>query len=146
VDTQTYYLPNEVADDRGKTEAVRLLYEDARKNETQKFSTVDNYNVITSNDRGQGVPRAPRQINVLIPEGFRDALSLDTKTAARICVNFLLDLDNSCSFPYQANIKALITKIPGFLFMSYRQIAFAGTILTSEIDFKSILNDIIKAD
>jgi hypothetical protein len=61
-------------------------------------------------------------------------------------VNFLLDLDNSCSFPYQANIKALITKIPGFLFMSYRQIAFAGTILTSEIDFKSILNDIIKAD
>jgi hypothetical protein len=146
VDTQTYYLPNEVADDRGKTEAVRLLYEDARKNETLKFASVDNYNVITSNDRGQGVPRAPRQISVLIPEGFRDALSLDTKTAARICVNFLLDLDNSCSFPYQANIKALITKIPGFLFMSYRQIAFAGTILTSEIDFKSILNDIIKAD
>lgn len=30
--------------------------------------------------------------------------------------------------------------------MSYRQIAFSGTILTSEIDFKSILNDIIEAD
>ena len=123
-----------------------MLYEEARKNQTQKFATVDNYNVIISNDRGQGASRAPRQINVLVPEGFRDALSLDTKTAARICVNFLLESDSSCSFPYQANIKALITKIPGFLFMSYRQIAFSGTILTSEIDFKSILNDIIEAD
>jgi hypothetical protein len=90
VDTKTYYLPNEVADDRGKTKAVRLLYEEARKTQTQKFATVDNYNIITSNDRGQEVPRAPRQINVLIPEGFRDSLSLDTKTAARLCVNFLL--------------------------------------------------------
>ena len=123
-----------------------MLYEEARKTQSQKFTTVDNYDVIVSSDRGQAPSRAPRQINVLVPEGFRDALSLDTKTAARICVNFLLDLDNSCSFPYQANIKALITKIPGFLFMSYRQIAFSGTILTSEIDFKSILNDIIEAD
>ena len=44
----------------------------------------------------------PRPINILIPEGFRDALSMDTKTPARLCVNFVVN--QACSLPYEANI------------------------------------------
>lgn len=37
----------------------------------------------------------------------------------------------------------MITKIPGFLFMSYRQISFFGTILISDVQYKGILDDLL---
>lgn len=97
------------------TEAVRLMY----KNDTQKMDkakSIDQKGIITSNRKSSETP--PEPINILIPEGFRDALSMDTKTQARLCVNFVVN--QPCALPYEANIKGLITKIPGFLFMSYR--------------------------
>lgn len=80
---------------------------------------------------------APTVINLILPEGFRDALSLDTTTTARVCVNdaygrsisghtgagifgSLLMAPASCDLPYQSKVKAMVTKIPGFLFSSYR--------------------------
>ena len=40
-------------------------------------------------------------------------------------------------------IRAMITKIPGFLFSSYRQIEFFGTILTSTDQYIAILKDLL---
>jgi ABC-type antimicrobial peptide transport system permease subunit len=71
-------------------------------------------------------------------------MSMDTDTPARLCVNFVVR--QPCAIPYEANIKGLITKIPGFLFMSYRQIVFAGKILVSDIGYKQMLNDVFELD
>ncbi len=37
VDTDNFYLPNEIADGRGKNDAVKLLYEKANSTIKQKF-------------------------------------------------------------------------------------------------------------
>lgn len=69
---------------------------------------------------------APKTINLLIPEGFRNELSVDTKTSARICVNYVVDGSGSCDYPYEASVVALVKKIPGFIFSGYREISYAG--------------------
>jgi len=40
----------------------------------------------------------------------------------------------------------MITKIPGFLFMSYRQIAFFGSIIVSNEQYLDLLNDLLNAN
>jgi hypothetical protein len=61
------------------------------------------------------------QIKVILPEGFRDALSVDTETAGRFCLGYSYNTsDSACDNVYRAKIRAMLTKIPGFLFMSYR--------------------------
>lgn len=70
-------------------------------------------------------------MNLLIPEGFRDALSISTQTSAKLCMNFIAGDTDECPFPYEASIKGMLTKVPGFFFSSYRQIAYAAQILTS---------------
>ncbi len=49
------------------------------KNDTQKIDkakSIDQKAIITSNRKSSETP--PEPINILIPEGFRDALSMDT--------------------------------------------------------------------
>jgi|LauGreDrversion4_2_1035121.scaffolds.fasta_scaffold913694_2 hypothetical protein len=70
-------------------------------------------------------------------------MSMDTKTSARICVNFVLDSSDSCYFPYETDIKAMITKIPGFTFGSFRQVVFAASIITSETAYNRVLKDLL---
>ena len=69
---------------------------------------------------------------------------MDTKTPAKLCVNFVVN--QPCSLPYEANILGMITKIPGFFFMSYRQIVFDGKLLTSDTAFKQMLEDVFNLD
>ena len=59
-----------------------------------------------------------QQLKILIPEGYRDGLSVNTDEAARICMQFIKG--GHCATPFRAKIRAMITKIPGFFFMSYR--------------------------
>jgi hypothetical protein len=114
VDTETYYQPVEIANNKKGTEVARMLY----SNDTikQRRSTIDPKDIMVGDPNSKIVP--PKPINILIPEGFRDALSMDTKTDARLCVNFVVN--QACSLPYEVNILGMITKIPGFFFMSYR--------------------------
>ena len=62
------------------------------------------------------------EIKILIPEGYRDVLSLDTATQARICPKKMNGpSDGPCFKIYRTKIRAMITKIPGpFIYMSYR--------------------------
>lgn len=69
------------------------------------------------------------ELRVLIPEGYRDVLSLDTETQARIQPIS----GGGNSRVYRAKIRSMITKIPGpFIYTSYRQVAYLkSTVLTS---------------
>ena len=62
-----------------------------------------------------------RPIKLILPEGNRDALSMNVNTPGRLCIEGSRD---SCMREYQMKIEAMLTKIPGFAFMSYRQIVF----------------------
>jgi hypothetical protein len=89
----------------------------------------DPYNVTTRNfNRGKApIP----EVKILVPEGYRDVLSLDTTTQARLCNK--QGGGDYCYQIFRSKIRAMITKIPGpFIYMSYRQIAFLkGQLLTS---------------
>ena len=51
-------------------------------------------------------------INVIVPEGFRDILSFNTDRSARLCIGNVLDY---CELIYRMNINAMVQKLPGFL-------------------------------
>ena len=75
-----------------------------------------------------------KQIKVIIPEGYRDVLSLDTTRSARICIN-------DCKSAYKVKIRAMITKMPGWFFTGYQSAQFFGQQLISESQYKEILED-----
>jgi hypothetical protein len=83
-------------------------------------------------------------VNLIIPEGFRDALSISTETSAKLCMNFATERQSECPFPYQASIKGMLTKVPGFFFMSYRQAVFNSALLTSNTAYRGIMEDLFK--
>ena len=84
-----YYMPKELQADltlpkipgTNLPDPVAALYsnESLDKDDTM----YDPYNLTTSNFFGKGSPIP--EIKLLIPEGYRDALSLDTATQAKIC-------------------------------------------------------------
>ena len=79
----------------------------------------DPYNITVGNRmavEGQGL----EEIRVLVPEGYREALSIDTQTQGRLCTRYQYDSSDNCVNTYRLKVRAMITKIPGFLFMSYR--------------------------
>lgn len=101
----------------------------------------DPYNVTTRNfNRGKSpIP----EVKILVPEGYRDVLSLDTTTQARLCNK--IGAGDYCYQIFRSKIRAMITKIPGpFIYMSYRQIAFLrGQLLTSIPQFKQVLYEVL---
>lgn len=139
-------MSNEIKGDRDPKLASRMLYE----NQTSQTRMFDERLIfssdLASHNESDTVLEAPSKVSLIIPEGFRDELSVDTKTSARICVNFQLESTDGCPYPYEADIKAMLTKIPGFFFMSYRQIAYNGVVLSSHKDYKrmleAVMNDI----
>jgi hypothetical protein len=89
----------------------------------------DPYNLTTSNFFGNTEPIP--EIKLLIPEGYRDTLSLDTTTQAKLCNK--INGNSACREIYRAKIRGMITKIPGpYFYTSYRQISFLkGQLMTS---------------
>jgi len=87
VDTETYYQPVEIANDKAGTEVVRMLYQNDTLKPTR--SSIDQKDIMVGDSNSGFKP--PKPINILIPEGFRDALSMDTKTPARLCLNFVVN-------------------------------------------------------
>jgi len=128
-----YYMPNEIQkgldlpyiQKTSLRDAVYALYSN------QSLDPNDNewnpYNVTTYDYFGDTKPIP--EIKLLIPEGYRDILSLDTTTQARLSYN------QQSSQVFRGRIRAMITKIPGpFLYMSYRQIFFLkGQLMTSTL-------------
>ena len=141
-------MPNEIEKDlvldklhNGDLDAVQALF--SNQNEIDYHGLKDPFNVTVSLD-GIETSNYTDQIKLIIPEGFRDALSLNTGTSARFCIGYGFNTsDAACNHIYRAKIRAMATKIPGFLFMSYRQIIYTATVLLSEEQYKELLMDVI---
>jgi hypothetical protein len=61
------------------------------------------------------------EIRTIVAEGMRDPLSLDTTREARLCIGH----KHSCNTAFKVKIRAMVTKMPGFLqFTSYQSAQF----------------------
>jgi hypothetical protein len=78
-----------------------------------------------------------KEIKVIIPEGYRDVLSLNTGRPARICVGSKRD----CKTAYKVKIRGMMTKLPGWWFTGYQSAQFFGQQLVSESQYREILED-----
>ena len=86
------------------------------------------------------------EVKVLIAEGLRDVLSLDTTRSARICIgNKARGSSNKCERTYRAKIRALVAKVPGWLFTSYQTAMFFNQPLITEPQYKALLDDFFKS-
>jgi hypothetical protein len=59
------------------------------------------------------------EIKLLVSEGYRDILSLDTTRPARLCIG-------NCDNPYKVKLRGMATKMPGWFFSSYQTVQFFG--------------------
>ena len=101
--------------DTGHEDAVAALYSNEGMDPTDE--RYNPYNVTLIDFYGNARPLP--EIKLLIPEGYRDVLSLDTNTQARL--NFFDEGTFANNKIFKARIRAMITKIPGpFLYTSYR--------------------------
>jgi hypothetical protein len=88
-----------------------------------------------------------QEIKVLVPEGFRDGLSIDTSTPARMCLTASSNTNSAaCENVYRARVRGMLTKIPGFTFMSYRQIMFFASVIVSDKQYANLINNTIGND
>ena len=80
-----------------------------------------------------------KEIKMLIPEGFRYPLAIDTTREARLCFG---SSHKNCDNEYKVKIRSMITKLPGFYFSGYRGVAnFMPTQVVSELDYIQLLED-----
>ena len=68
---------------------------------------------------------APEVIRMIVPEGLRNVLSIDTSIAGRLCTDYF------CANEYQVRFRALATKFPGFAFSGYEIIKEVPMVLVS---------------
>mmetsp|Transcript_29088 Transcript_29088/g.28093 ORF Transcript_29088/g.28093 Transcript_29088/m.28093 type:complete len:99 (+) Transcript_29088:487-783(+) len=60
-------------------------------------------------------------VKILIPEGFREAMSLDTETPARFCLGYNSNgLSSHCEFNYLCKIRGMASKFPTLFFTRFR--------------------------
>ena len=104
---------------------VQMLYADLP--ETGSFSR-NPHKVSTRNWEPKKESAYQKEIKVLIPEGLRNPLSLDTTRNARLC----LGSRSNCEVSYKVKIQAMLTKTPGFLFTAYQSAMFFSQELISE--------------
>ena len=116
-------MPNEVQEGMnlgilpgGAYDSVQSLYIDNTPSIFKGYS--DPYNLIVNGDAK--TKSYTSDLRMLVPEGFRDAFSFDTKTNGRLCIRSQFNSTKSCNHIFRANIRAMVTKMPGFFFMSYR--------------------------
>mmetsp|Transcript_39600 Transcript_39600/g.38148 ORF Transcript_39600/g.38148 Transcript_39600/m.38148 type:complete len:217 (+) Transcript_39600:970-1620(+) len=143
-------MPTEVQEDievptlsDGQPNLVYTLYSedglvqyDGNKDVDNVISSLEEYETVTERFFDTYTPN----IKVLIPEGLRDVLSIDTEVTAKVCVGDNDDTSgSSCSFPFISTVRGMATKIPGYTFSSYKQIAFFATILISQKQYADIL-------
>jgi hypothetical protein len=78
------------------------------------------------------------EIKVIVADGMRDPMSLDTAREARLCIG----TSKTCKNAYKVKIRAMATKMPGFLqFTSYQSATVMSQQLVSEDQYAQILQD-----
>lgn len=97
----------------GKIDVIDVLYTDY--NQTNAWNNSDPFNLTTAEGNQE---QTFKQINIIVPEGYRDACSMDTAKVARMCVG------NGCKATYQAKIVGMLKKMPGWYFTAYQSAQF----------------------
>lgn len=122
---QKYYMPTEISEDYftakadadepvsyispGRVNAIDALY--TNYTDKNNWNNSDPYNLT---NRQENTNQTFNQINIIVPEGYRDACSMDTGKVARMCVGY------KCEAIYQAKIVAMLKKMPGWYFTAYQ--------------------------
>ena len=66
-------------------------------------------------------------IKVIVPEGYRDPLSISAQRNARISIGDVV---------YDVKVRGMATKMPGWVFTGYQAAIFLPECLVSEIQYK----------
>ena len=120
----------------GEYDAGQLLYTDAYGGAT--FNDSDNYGLMKDNYMFNEIKdQYMQEIKVLVPEGLRDFLSMDTTRSARMCIG----KKDNCKTAYRMKVRAMITKLPGYYFTAYSGARFLSQLLISEPQYREILED-----
>ena len=100
-----------------KPNVVDALYAD-KQNAPSKDGTKDPERIILSNQTAR--PQEMTEgIKILMQEGMRDILSVDTKREARLCLGTMstgTERRTMCPLDYRLNVRAMVRKIPGFYY------------------------------
>jgi ABC-type antimicrobial peptide transport system permease subunit len=129
------YLPS------GDIDPVPLIFSNLTLDGTEG-ATRDPHGISISNFAPDTESDYYEEIKVIVPEGYRDVLSLDTKRGARICIGSR----RNCKTAYKVKVRAMLTKIPGFFFTAYQSAQFFGQQLVSEKQYKAILEDYFRTN
>ena len=165
-----YYIPSEwdksfdyqgVNDDHSKPDIIRSLYTDAG----QQVLTIEK----SKEEGGLGVGIPPQitssqsvgvregqtsfyfrgneetytqYIDAICSEALRYASFLDTDTAVKMDVSARYIENYSVTLKYLVKMRAMVTKMSGFFFSSYRQTAFGSPLIVSMDQYQSIVDDI----
>ena len=81
-------------------------------------------------------------IKLIVPEGLRRPSSLDTKSLTRFCIDS--PSSGPCRKTYVAKIRAVIKKLPGFLFTGYEQSQFLAVGITTMKTMGDLMIDYFK--
>lgn len=80
-------------------------------------------------------------VDVIISESLRLSGSIDVDTPLMLTVRYKTRADSSSSIVYLCKVRAMISKMPGFFFSSYRQTANFSPVLITMDQFYRILNE-----
>ena len=114
---------------RNKPDVVKALYSDTGISPTQD-GTQDPYDITYRTYTWYwGYPNITEQIKVIVPDGIRAPLSLSTKRGAQIGFPAY---SYGYNFKFRAVVRAMVKKMPGFLFFtSYQTAALLNQALLS---------------
>ena len=113
-----YYMPTEIDEEKlagleeagiemeevpgnGNIDAARLIWEaDPNK---PPYEAYDHFDVVVADEQVSNSEELTN-INVIVPEGFRDFLSLDTSRSARLCIGTSAE---DCKMRYRMNVQVM---------------------------------------
>lgn len=152
-----YYLPNEFepglieasesTDDEtqkvnklsnGQYDVFDALYSNLTLNPFENGP--DQHDIVVTNNEDQIADYSYLdEIKILISEGFRDVLSMDTSQIGRLCVGDR----RRCNRQFRVKPRAMATNIPSWFFTAYQNVQFFSQGLVTSNQFKIILNDFL---
>ena len=138
---KTPELPNK------KVNVVKAIYSNYF-NPPSKDGSLDPSKITAWNKRDQAYKKNFTEgIKVLLPEGMRHPLSLDTNTDARFCIgNSHFKKMNeyvNCTQDYKVKIRAMLSKIPGLMFTGFQSASLISKVIVTEDQYKQMLNDFL---
>lgn len=115
--SKDYYAAKEAAGEeieyvaQGQVNVIDALYTEYPK--TNTWNSSDPFKLTNKESDGNDTSSF-YQINIVVPEGYRDVGSIDTERTGRICVGY------ECEATYQAKVVGMLKKMPGWMFTSYQ--------------------------